>query len=312
LKNYGWMQKDTILHFLNNLRDPASRQIRQKAEKVAGFDTGVLLYGETGTGKDFWADFIRMAGGRGRMVNLNCGDVPENLLESEWFGYSRGAFTGAENDRPGRWAAAGDGIIFLNQIDLLSLNMQSRLLRIIERKKYFPLGSTAESTVAARFLFSADQDIEDKVKGGKFRKDLYYRISAYAIHIPPLRERREDIIPLMEYFASQEGLEVSLTRKGKKRLMDHRWEGNIRELQNFVRNISITKAAIDDTVTETLQTKRFDPEQQFASGDLSLREMEGRYIRHLIKKYGNKSLVARILGISRKSLYDRMEKYGKD
>jgi len=312
LKNYGWMQKDTILHLLNNLRDPVSRQIRQQAEKVAGFETGVLLYGETGTGKDFWAEYIRMAGGKERMVNLNCGDVPENLLESEWFGYSRGAFTGAENDRPGRWASAGTGIIFLNQIDLLSLNMQSRLLRIIERKRYFPLGATEEQAVGARFLFSADQDIGEKVRDGRFRKDLYYRISAYAIHIPPLRRRREDIIPLLKHFASDVGLEIQLTRKGEKHLMDYRWEGNIREVRNFVRNISITKAVIDDTDARALQEESFDPERQFESGELSLREMEGRYITHLIKKYGNKSLVAKILGISRKSLYDRIRKYGKD
>ncbi|MEN8222421.1 MAG: sigma 54-interacting transcriptional regulator [Acidobacteriota bacterium] len=306
------MQKDTISLLLNNLQDPASALVKKQAEKVAEFETGVLLYGETGTGKDFWAEFIQLASGSEKMLNLNCGDVPEHLIESEWFGYSRGAFTGADDDHEGRWATAGNGIIFLNQIDLLSINMQSRLLRIIERKKYFPLGSTVEKEIDARFLFSADHNIEEKVRNGKFRSDLYYRISAFSIKIPPLRERKEDIMPLIKFFASEAGTGIKLTKKGEKNLLGHRWDGNIREVKNFVNNISVQKNLIDDSDTEKMTGNSFDPERSFTSEDLTLRELETKYIDHLIKKYGNKSKIAQILGISRKSLYDRIEKYGKD
>ncbi len=306
------MQKDTISSFLNNLKDPASDLVKRQAEKVAGFETGVLLYGETGTGKDFWAGFIQMRSGRDKMLNLNCGDVPEHLLESEWFGYSKGAFTGAGDDHEGRWASAGNGIIFLNQIDLLSINMQSRLLRIIERKKYFPLGSSVEKELKARFLYSADHDIEEKVKKGKFRSDLFYRISAFSIKIPPLRERKGDIIPLIKFFASEAGTGLLLTKKGEKNLIGHRWDGNIREIKNFVNNISVLKTIIDDSDTDKLSGDLFNPERSFSSDDMTLRELEIKYINHLIKKYGNKSKVAQILGISRKSLYDRIDKYGKD
>ncbi len=307
------MQKDTISSLLNNLKDPLSEEVREKAEKVSGYETGVLLYGETGTGKDFWAKYIHQNSGKEKMLNLNCGDVPENLLESEWFGYRKGAFTGADKEYAGRWESASDGIIFLNQIDLLTINMQSRLLRIIERKKYFPLGSPDELEINSRFLFSADDDIEEKVRSGRFRKDLYYRISAFSIHIPPLRDRKKDILPLIRFFASKKNLEIKLTKAGEKRLLAHRWDGNIREVENFTNNIAVVKNLIEDSDTERLAETLFSSgTSSLLHDDLSLRELEMKYINHLIKKYGNKSKVASILGISRKSLYDRIEKYGKD
>jgi len=306
------MQNDTILSLLSNLKDPLSEEVRAKAEKVSAYDTGVLLYGETGTGKDFWAEYIHQQCGKERLLNLNCGDVPENLLESEWFGYRKGAFTGADKEYKGRWESAADGIIFLNQIDLLTINMQSRLLRIIERKKYFPLGSPYEVEINARFLFSADDDIEEKVRSGKFRKDLYYRISAFSIYIPPLRNRKKDILPLVRFFASKRGIKLKLTKTGEKRLLEHRWDGNIREIENFINNIAIVKDTIEDSDTEKLSEVSFSPGNSLQYDELSIRELEIKYINHLIRKYGNKSKVAGILGISRKSLYDRIEKYGKD
>lgn len=306
------MQKDTISSLLNNLKDPLSHEIRRKADKVSAYDTSVLLFGETGTGKDFWANYIHQKSGKEKMLNLNCGDVPENLLESEWFGYRKGAFTGADREYEGRWKTAEGGIIFLNQIDLLSINMQSRLLRIIERKKYYPLGSPDESEINARFLFSTDHDIGEKVNSGKFRRDLYYRISPFSIHIPPLRDRKKDILPIIRFFASKKGLKLKLTKKGEKKLLDHRWDGNIREAENFINNIAVVKNIVEDSDTGKLEETSFSKGRYLFHDDLSLRELEMKYINHLIKKYGNKSKVAGILGISRKSLYDRIEKYGKD
>ncbi len=306
------MQKDTISSLLDNLKDPLSKEVKEKAEKVSAYETSVLLYGETGTGKDFWAEYIHQQSGKEKMLNLNCGDVPENLLESEWFGYRKGAFTGADKEYAGRWESAADGIIFLNQIDLLTINMQSRLLRIIERKKYFPLGSPDESEINSRFLFSADEGIETKVRSGKFRRDLYYRISAFSIYIPPLRDRKNDILPLARFFASKKGLDFKLTKTGERKLLDHRWDGNIREVENFINNIAIVKDLIEDSDTEKLAEISFSSGASLLHDDLTIRELEIKYINHLIKRYGNKSKVAKILGISRKSLYDRIEKYGKD
>jgi two-component system NtrC family response regulator len=305
------MPNDTILSKLSNLRDPVSLSVRRKVEEAAGYDTGILLFGETGTGKDFWAEYIHYLSGRDKMINLNCGDVPENLLESEWFGYMKGAFTGAGEEYEGRWKTAGDGTIFLNRIDLLNLNMQSRLLRIIERKKFYPLGSSVESDTKARFIYSADLDIGENASTGKFRKDLFYRISAYSIFVPPLRERKKDIMPLIRFFTGQKGINIELSPKGEKRLTDHRWEGNIRELENFVNNVSITKRTLEDNDTMTIGGSLNHPLQGFHD-DITLREMEHRYIDHLIKKYKNKTKVAGILNISRKSLYDRIRKYGGD
>ncbi len=306
------MQKDTILSLLNNLKDPLSDNIRKKADQVAGYDTPVLLYGETGTGKDFWADYINKTDGRGEILYLNCGDVPENLLESEWFGYKKGAFTGAEEEYGGKWETAGEGTIFLNQIDLLSINMQSRLLRIIERKKYYPLGAAEESEIKARFIFSTDYDIEEKVVSGKFRRDLFYRISTFSIRIPPLRERKKDIIPLIKFFASKKNLKLRLSGKGEKKLLLYRWDGNIREIENFVNNISIIKDSIEDKDADHLSFNLMRSETSIYDSDLPLKELEKRYINHLIKKHKNKSKVAKILGISRKSLYNRIERHGKD
>ena len=162
------MPNDTIFTKIKNLEDPASLKIRERVDRIADLQTNVLFYGETGVGKDFWAEYLFESSNFEKMVNLHCGDIPENLLESEWFGYKKGAFTGATDDYDGKWKRAENGILFLNQIDLLSLNLQSHLLRIVERKKFFPLGSNQEVDINVRFLFSADADIEEKVKHQKY------------------------------------------------------------------------------------------------------------------------------------------------
>ena len=204
------MQNDTIFTLIKILKDKKSLDIKKKVQQISDLNTNVLFFGETGVGKDFWANYLFEISKYENMLNLNCGDVPENLLESEWFGYKKGAFTGAEKDFEGKWKKAENGILFLNQIDLLSLNLQSRLLRIIERKKYFPLGSTKEVDIRARFIFSTDYDIEQKVRKNEFRQDLYYRLSSYCIFIPPLRERKNDILPIINYYSKKRSLNQSL------------------------------------------------------------------------------------------------------
>lgn len=306
------MQNDTISELLNNLKDPASLEVRKKIDMVSGLGTNVLFFGETGTGKDFWANYLFQKSGKENILNLNCGDIPENLLESEWFGYKKGAFTGADKDYEGKWKMAEHGILFLNQIDLLGLNMQARLLRIIERKKYFPLGSPLEIGLNARFIFSTDSDIEDKVRSGGFRQDLFYRISSYSLFIPPLRERKGDILPLLEYFSKKKNLALNLTKAGAGKLTDYSWPGNIREIENFVNSLSIIKDSIEDVDADHLSIRFEENFETDKSKEYTLREMEQRYIKYLLNKHKNKSKVAGILGISRKSLYDKLERYDKN
>ncbi|MCP4217940.1 MAG: sigma-54-dependent Fis family transcriptional regulator [bacterium] len=303
------MPNDTNSSYLKNLKDKKSAGIKALIDQVAVVDTNLLVYGETGVGKDFWVDTLCRVAGNPRILKLHCGDVPENLLDSEWFGYTRGAFTGALEDRDGKWKQAEGGILFLNGIDLLSLNMQAKLLRIIERKKYFPLGTYNEVDVNARFVFSADRDIRQKVRDGSFREDLYYRISVYNILVPPLRERKNDILPLFTYFARREEMQVDLGKEAQRLLINYPWYGNIRELENFITSLSIQKKSIVDTDIYSLLENATDFFDTFKQEEMPLHQLEREYIGYLLKKYKNKAQTARILGISRKSLYNKLNSY---
>ncbi len=308
-KNCGWMPSDTISTLIDLLKDPASVEIREKIHTIADLNTNVLFYGETGVGKDFWVQYLLENSRFPNMLNLNCGDVPENLLESEWFGYKKGAFTGADRDYEGKWKSAGDGILFLNQVDLLSLNLQARLLRIIERKRFFPLGTNLEVDIGARFIFSADSDIEEKVRQGKFRQDLFFRISSYSIFIPPLRDREKDILPLLHYFASARNLELVLNPNAVRTLLLYQWPGNIREMENFVNNVSIKGTHLSEKDLDLLVKDSVSFFDTFKKPEKSLDELEKDYILFLLRKYKSKVKVARILEISRKSLYNKLKKY---
>ncbi len=303
------MQNDTISTWSKNLKDPKSLAIKKVLGSLTNIDTNLLIYGETGVGKDFWINYLYNLSNYPGMLNLHCGDVPENLLESEWFGYRKGAFTGAHKDQPGKWKQAGKGILFLNRIDLLSLNLQAKLLRIIERKKFFPLGSYQEEDVEARFIFSADADIEQKVRDGEFRQDLYYRISAYRLPVPPLRERRKDILPLFNFFARQKGLALSLSRDATHFLTHYPWRGNIRELQNVITNLSIGRTVIEDNDIFSLLKSPQDFLDSIQQREPTMAEVEKEYIHYLLRKYKNKTKVAKIMAIARKSLYNKLDSY---
>ncbi len=304
------MPKDTIFTRIDNLVDKKSLAVKETIRQLADLPTNLLIYGETGVGKDFWVEYLSGISEFPTLLNLNCGDVPETLLESEWFGYKKGAFTGADRDYDGKWKKAEGGILFLNQVDLLSLNLQAKLLRIIERKKYYPLGSNREEEIRARFVFSADENIEGKAREGTFRQDLFYRISPYRIWVPPLRERKKDILPLVNFFARQKQLEVRLSREGEQFLVDYPWRGNIREIENFITQAAVGKkepALTDDDVFGLLRTSE-DFFEGVKDSDMTMAELEARYIGYLMRKYRSKVKVARILDISRKSLYNKLNK----
>jgi len=309
LKNSGWMPNATIFPLISNLTDQKSLAIREMVAKIAPLPTAVLFYGETGTGKDFWAQVLTGLSPFQPLLNLGCGDVPETLLESEWFGFQKGAFTGADHDFSGKWKSAENGTIFLNHIDLLSLNMQAKLLRVIERKKFFQLGATQEMDIAARFIFSADSTIAEKVQRGEFRSDLYFRIATVSVFIPPLRERKGDIEPLLKHFCRQHQVHISLTPELLRQLLDYPWPGNIRELENFIYELSVRGCALDEREVRNWLDRPQNILQSIQSRERSLGEMEKEYITYLVRKYKNKSHVARLLNISRKSLYNKLKTY---
>ncbi len=305
------MPNDTIFSLISNLADRKSQAISELVAKIAPLPTAVLFFGETGTGKDFWARVLAGLSPFQPLLNLGCGDVPETLLESEWFGFLKGAFTGADHDFPGKWKSAENGTIFLNQIDLLSLGMQAKLLRVIERKKFFQLGAARESEFAARFIFSADSTIAEKVQRGEFRPDLYYRIATVSVFIPPLRERPGDIEPLLRHFCRQHHVSLSLTPELLRQLLAYPWPGNIREMENFVFGLSVRGCALDELQLREWLDRPQNILQGILAGERSLAEMEREYIRYLVRKYRNKSLVARMLKVSRKSLYNKLKTYEK-
>lgn len=306
------MERDIISIKVNNLKSKVSLKIKENIERVANLKNSVLLIGETGVGKDFWAEYLYQSSNYKNFLNLNCGDVPESLIYSEWFGFKKGAFTGADRDNNGKWLKADGGILFLNGIDLLSLNLQSKLLRIIERKKFFPLGSTDERVIDVRFIFSVDKNILKKVKDGLFRSDLFYRISPYIVEIPPLRQRKKDIQSLFDFFLKEKKIMNELSKKGMSILTNYSWGGNIRELENFVGRVAVMKDRITDDDVFTLINSFDNFFETGRSDEKSLQEFEYDYIKYLIKKYKNKTKVAELLKISRKSLYNKICKYEKD
>ncbi len=305
------MQNVTIFTLIDLLESPLSREIRVQVMRAAENNLPVLFFGETGVGKDIWATFLHALKGNVPFVNLHCADLPDTLLESQWFGYKKGSFTGAVSDHSGIWLNANNGVLYLNRIDLLKNDLQSKLLRVIERKRFFPLGSSDEVSLNAQFVFSTNDDIVQQVEKGLFRSDLYYRISSFSIRIPPLRERKDEILPLLRFFAKKANVEISLSQKSFDIFYHHPWFGNIRELENFVSRCVISEGAINDFGV----SKYLDDSSFFSSSisqEMSLDELEKKYIHHLLTRYKNKALVSRILGVTRKTLYNKLKHYGKD
>ncbi len=222
-------------------------KVLNSINKVAKTDATVLILGETGTGKELIARAIHAESGRGEkpLIRVNCAAIPAALIESEFFGHEKGAFTGATNKREGRFSLADGGTIFLDEIGELPLDLQSKLLRVLQEGEFEPLGSSETRKVDVRVLAATNRDLHREVKQGKFREDLYYRLNVFPLTVPPLRERGEDIIKLAsvfaERFASSIGISVRpLSQEQIERMMSYRWPGNIRELQNVIERAVIT------------------------------------------------------------------------
>lgn len=284
------------------------------AHKVAGTSTTVLLLGETGTGKEVFAQSIHQESPRKLkpFVALNCSGFNPELLESELFGYKAGAFTGAVKDKRGLLEEANQGTIFLDEIGEMTLDMQAKLLRVLESQTYIKVGDTQTSQVDVRIIAATNRDLKTEAEAGRFRLDLFYRLSVFSIELPPLSQRKEDILPiamhyLAEFTAKVNRPEFTLDKAFVKLLTTHNWKGNIRELKNVMERVVIL--ADSDVIGADLLPFEFHQETG-TSNPLNLQEMERQHIIKVLKYTGgNKTETSRQLGIGLTTLYRKIEEY---
>jgi len=291
------------------------RQVYQLINKVAGSDATVLILGESGTGKELVAEAIHKQSDRLKepFIAVNCAAVPESLLESELFGYEKGAFTGANQRKIGYFESAGKGTIFLDEIGDISLSTQSKLLRVLQNKEVIRVGGREKIVINARVITATNRNLEEMIGNGSFRSDLYYRINIFPVPLPPLRERKEDIPELIEYFLNNLG-EKGITAQAKMALMEYDWPGNIRELLNILERAAIVA---DKTIDEEHLPNQFTQvtisrdKIEIPDEGLSLDKVEKELIiGALHKARGNKTKAAELLGITRRRLYSMMERFG--
>lgn len=304
---------------------PSILREAEKLKQVAGTETPVLLLGESGTGKELFARAIHNLSARKEkpFVAINSASIPENLLENELFGHEKGAYTDAYVRQIGKLELTQGGTFFLDEIGDLSLNLQGKILRVIEEKKVSRIGSNQEIDLDIRFIFATNVNLEKSVSESKFRKDLYFRINVFPIQLPPLRERDEDIILLAEYFVKKFSREmkkgdISLGEKAREKLKNYRWPGNIRELLNTIERALILCKDREVTGSDiVLPEKPFSLVDDFNfSGSLkqvtarATRMVEKMKIEQTLKDVGfNKTRAAELLAVSYKTLLDKIKEY---
>ena len=320
------------------------QKIRRLVDMVADTAFNVLITGETGTGKEVVARLLhdRSPRSRGRFVKVNCGALPRTLLESELFGYERGAFTGAEQRKLGRFELASNGVILLDEIGDMPLPLQAKMLEVLQSSSFFRLGGTRQVTVNAWVIASTNHNLEEDTQTGRFREDLFYRLNVIKIEIPPLRQRREDIPLLVEHLASRFQKEYELpadfrlARDLEALFQEYPWYGNVRELANMVLRLMAGESAqrVREDITRAWKAIEGDPEahggsrEPSAAGDagknerpiplMTLRREAEAAIEHQAIQYalkvsgGNKRKAARILRISYKTLYNKLAALGME
>ncbi len=302
----------------------AMRHILSMAKTVAGSDATVLITGESGTGKELLARFIHRHSPRKDrpFVAVNCAAIPENLLESELFGHERGAFTGAVSQRCGKFEQANYGTILLDEISEMDIKLQAKLLRVLQEKEVERVGGSRPIQLNIRIIATTNRDLKEEVKRGRFREDLYYRLNIFPIHIPPLRERREDIACLAEYFVRRFSKKYSkhierITEPALALLETLEWKGNVRELENTMERAVLlaggTTIDVEHISTEAENVPLPGPaEKKDVTGPMSLSEMEKRLIYKTLEEVGwNRTRAAKILGISVRTLRNKLKEYGQ-
>ncbi len=295
------------------------QKVLETVRKVAVTDANVIILGENGTGKELIARAIHMASAKKDevFISVDLGAISESLFESELFGFKKGAFTDAKEDRAGRFEAANKGTIFLDEIGNLSMSLQSKLLSVIQNRNVVRLGTNKEIPIDVRLVCATNMPLYQMVNESKFRQDLLYRINTVEIHVPPLRERPSDIPQLVEYFLEIYSKKYKVPSKRLnastlKRLEKHNWPGNIRELQHSVeRAVIMSESSILQPSDFFLSPVEDSQSETISTSNMNLEETEKMLIRKVIDKHGgNISKAAKELGLTRASLYRRIEKYG--
>ncbi|WP_211239166.1 sigma-54 interaction domain-containing protein [Desulfatibacillum aliphaticivorans] len=304
----------------------AMRQVLSQIKRVAPTDSTVLITGESGTGKELVADSIHRHSQRNgrRFVKINCAAIPETLLESELFGYEKGAFTGAEARKPGKFEQANGGTVFLDEIGDMPLETQAKILRVLEEKEVDRLGGMRPVPVDVRVVAATNRNIQEMVDNNEFREDLFFRLNVFPIQLPPLRERPEDIPFLVEAFLSHSDKEASVSPQAMHILCAHPWHGNVRELRNVVESALLYSQKIvePEHLPPALSGSMAIPtpvgvfisgEEESLDLDYRLQELEkGILVEALKRSDGVQAQAARLLGIKERSLWHRVKKYGID
>ncbi len=301
-------------------QSPAMQTVFAKIKRAAPSDSTVLLTGESGTGKELAARAIHQLSHRKdkEFVPVDCSALVESLLESELFGHVKGSFTGAHQTKHGLFELANHGTFFFDEIANLSLNIQAKLLRVIQEREFMPVGSQNRLKLDIRIIASSNRDLREAIKVGDFREDLFYRLSVIPIHLPPIRERAGDIPLLVEHFIHTYNLKSKREIKGvsapaMKMLSLYPWPGNVRELEHTIERILILEDGdlIQPEHLPSFISGRQGDFQVFSDGELTLEELERRYLQFILRRTkGNRSEAARILGINRKTLGQKIQKYG--
>jgi DNA-binding NtrC family response regulator len=323
-KEIVWLKKrlesESQFHHLIG-KSPSMKKVYETIEMISDASCNILITGESGTGKELVAKAIHDHSNRkeGPFVAVNCAAVPETIIESELFGYKKGAFTDAKSDKKGLIFEADEGTLFLDEITEMPPTLQAKLLRVIEEKEVRPLGDTVSYLVDLRIISTSNRDLKSFIQEGKFREDLYYRMKVIDIELPPLRERKEDIPLLVQHFIHKFGKELkkkisTISEDALKALLDYSWPGNVRELENVIQRAMILGQH------ETLLSVDFPDSiiEQKREGDILEKAVQERYsFNQLLKEYikkmmietgGNKTEVSKILEIDRKTLYRKMKK----
>ncbi|PKN42418.1 MAG: sigma-54-dependent Fis family transcriptional regulator [Deltaproteobacteria bacterium HGW-Deltaproteobacteria-18] len=317
-KQIGRLQETRIIGNSEEIR-----KVVDLIEQVGPSEANVLILGESGTGKELVAQLLheQSARAKGPLVKVNCAALPENLLESELFGYVRGAFTGAAQDKPGRFQLAGGGTLFLDEIGELPPTLQAKILRALQERIVEPLGGVTPVSIDVRFIAATNRDLPAMIAEGKFREDLYYRLNVLEIRIPPLRERIEDIPLLVDYLLEKLGRKNNrpvrtVSREFLDALGRHEWRGNVRELENVLERALILCRTdildlrdLPDHLLAPAPPSR--PTQVVQSGESPLETAERHALEETLRKYaGHRERTAQALGISRRTLQYRLKKYG--
>jgi DNA-binding NtrC family response regulator len=296
-------------------KSPLMLGLLATVNQVATTDYPVLITGETGTGKEHIARIIHSESPRAErtFVAINCGALPESMIESELFGYEKGAFTGAHARKPGLLEIAHNGTLFLDEIGDMPAPLQVKLLRVIETGSFFRLGGTREMKINVRLVSATNKNLQAEIEKGAFRQDLFYRITTLVVHVPPLRERREDIPVLIEHFIgnSQAFKHKSISKEAITILSDYTWPGNVRELQNVIHRVLLLSKG--DVIAPHDLPDDLLREPRSVTGSKRLEEVEREHILQVMKDVGGqKGTAAEALGIDPKTLYRKLSAYGRD